>query len=94
MARTSFVGFVTKIPSIWLNKVDATIVDGLGEADTPAGVRSFIDATSQDDFTLHVGNTSDPHGLSNLLLDGYTVDVVDVLPSPASSDVIYFVRTP
>lgn len=94
MARTTFEAFVTKISAAWLNKVDATIVDGLGEAQSPAAVRSFIDATSQDDFLLHVGNTSDPHDLKNLLLDGYTLDVVDSLPSPAISDVIYFVRTP
>lgn len=91
MARTTFTDGISRILASWLNKVDATVVDGLGEQDTPAGVLGFINGVSQDEYTLHVGNTADPHNVQDYLLGGYTIQVVSALPTPIDSGVIYYV---
>ena len=90
MARTTFIDGSTVIASNWANKVDATVVDGLGEADTPAGVRQVIGAASAEDLVIHTGNTSDPHNVRGFLLGGYLLRVVTAIPATPDPSTIYF----
>ena len=91
MPRTTFVDGVTRLLSTWLNKVDATVVDGLGEQETPEGVRAFIGAASAEQLALHVGDTGDPHNTQDYLLGGYRIQVVASASEAIDAGTIYLV---
>ena len=98
--RTTFRKGETIIQAEWCNQVDATIVDALACAATPAQVLSVIGAAAAATLDAHVKDKANPHSVSAAQAGALPdtsfanlskIEVVEALPLTPNACTLYVV---